>query len=77
MPACKFTNQVMVVLIAGMHILLTIVLLGAQVSSPPIKVQIVSDANRDGKVEFDSDDLGKNIWTSTRGAIFFNNNDRG
>ncbi|UCC40589.1 MAG: hypothetical protein JSV96_03855 [Candidatus Aminicenantes bacterium] len=40
-----------------------------------IKVQIAADVNRDGKVDFITDHSGKNQWTSTRGAIFFNNND--
>lgn len=40
-----------------------------------LKVQIAADVNRDGKVDFVTDNSGKNQWTSTRGAIFFNNND--
>jgi len=44
-------------------------------SDSKIKLQIVSDVNRDGKVEFDADESGKNMWVPTRGALFFNNND--
>lgn len=75
MPARKSTSQVLIFLVAGMAIFLTQALLGAQDSASLIKIQIVSDVNRDGKVEFDSDEFGKNIWTLARGAIFFNNND--
>ena len=75
MPTRKLISQVLLFLEAGMVIFLTQALSNAQVSASHIKIQIVSDVNRDGKVEFDSDNQGKNIWTSTRGAIFFNNND--
>ncbi len=75
MPARKSTSQVLIFLVAGMAIFLTQSLLSAQDSISPIKIQIVSDVNRDGKVEFNSDEFGKNIWSLTRGAIFFNNND--
>ena len=75
MPTRKSTSQVLIFLVAGMAIFLTQALLSAQDSTSPIKIQIVSDVNRDGKVEFDSDEFGKNIWTLARGAIFFNNND--
>jgi protein-arginine deiminase len=47
----------------------------SQKSASEIKVQIVADVNRDGKVEFEADNKGKNTWTLERGAIFFNNND--
>jgi len=47
----------------------------SQKSASEIKVQIVADVNRDGKVEFEGDNKGKNTWTLERGAIFFNNND--
>ncbi len=75
MPARKSTSQVLIFLAAVMAIFLTQVLLSAQDSISPLKIQIVADVNRDGKVDFDSDEFGKNIWTPTRGAIFFNNND--
>ena len=71
----KSISSVLLFLVTGLAIFLTQARSGAQVPASPLKVQIVSDVNRDGKVEFETDDLGKNIWTSTRGAIFFNNND--
>jgi protein-arginine deiminase len=70
----QFKNQFLPILVVG----LTIFLLQAQSSqksASEIKVQIVADVNRDGSVEFDADNQGKNKWTSERGAIFFNNND--
>ena len=75
MPAQKSTSQVLIFFVAGMVIFLTQSLLSVQDSMSPIMIQIISDVNRDGKVEFDSDEFGKNIWTLARGAIFFNNND--
>ena len=75
MPTRKSISQVLLFLVTGMAIFLTQALSRAQVPASHIKIQIVSDVNRDGKVEFDSDNHGKNIWTPTRGAIFFNNND--
>jgi len=71
----KSISPVLLFLVTGLAIFLTQARSGAQVPASHLKVQIVSDVNRDGKVEFDSDDFGKKIWTSTRGAIFFNNND--
>jgi len=71
----KSISSVLLFLVTGLAIFLTQARSGAQVPASPLKVQIVSDVNRDGKVEFDSDDFGKKIWTSTRGVIFFNNND--
>ncbi|MFC2158551.1 protein-arginine deiminase family protein [Acidobacteriota bacterium] len=38
-------------------------------------IEIAADTNRDGKVEFQQDRLGKDQWTPERGALFFNNND--
>lgn len=67
-------GQFLLILVVG----LTILLLQAhsnQKSSSLIKVQIAADVNRDGIVEFEADNKGKNTWTSERGAIFFNNND--
>jgi protein-arginine deiminase len=67
-------GQFLLILVVG----LTILLLQAhsnQKSSSLIKVQIAADVNRDGIVEFEADNVGKNTWTSERGAIFFNNND--
>lgn len=75
MLARKSASQVLIFLLAGMAFFLTPALLGAQDSISPIRIQIVADVNRDGKVEFDSDEFGKNVWTLQRGAIFFNNND--
>lgn len=75
MPTPKPISQILLFLVAGMAIFLTQVLPKAQVSASHIKIQIVADVNRDGKIEFDSDNQGKNIWTSKRGAILFNNND--
>jgi protein-arginine deiminase len=75
MPVRKSGSQVLIFIIAGLAIFLTQALLSDQDSISPIKIQIVSDVNRDGKVEFDSDEHGKNYWTLSRGAIFFNNND--
>jgi len=71
----KSISSVLLFLVTGLAIFLTQARSGAQVPASHLKVQIVSDVNRDGKVEFDSDDFGKKIWTSTRGVIFFNNND--
>ena len=71
----KSISPVLLFLVTGLAIFLTQARSGAQVPASPLKVQIVSDVNRDGKVEFETDDFGKKIWTSTRGAIFFNNND--
>ncbi len=42
-------------------------------SAHTIKVQLVADADRNGKVQFEKDDQVE--WSSERGAIFFNNND--
>ncbi|TET73038.1 MAG: hypothetical protein E3J44_01675 [Candidatus Aminicenantes bacterium] len=70
----QLKGQFLLILIAG----LTILLLQAnscQKSASAIEVQIIADVNRDGKVDFDEDNQGKNKWTSERGAIFFNNND--
>jgi len=70
----QLKGQFLLILVAG----LTILFLQAdssQKSASEIKVQIVADVNRDGRVEFDADNQGKNKWTSERGAIFFNNND--
>jgi protein-arginine deiminase len=75
MLARKFASQVLIFLLAGMAIFLTQALLSDQDSISPMRIQIVADVNRDGKVEFDSDEFGKNVWTLKRGAIFFNNND--
>ncbi len=68
-------NQVSLFLVTVTAIFLSSVLSRAQVPASNIKIQIVSDVNRDGKVEFDSDNHGKDFWTPKRGAIFFNNND--
>jgi protein-arginine deiminase len=70
----QFKGQFLLVLGAG----LTILWLHTHSYQKPtseIKVQIAADVNRDGNVEFDADNQGKNKWTSERGAIFFNNND--
>jgi len=70
----QFKGQFLLILVVG----LTILFLQAHSShksASEIKVQIAADVNRDGKVEFDADNQGKNKWTSERGAIFFNNND--
>lgn len=75
MLARKSANHILIFLGAGMAFFLTLALLSSQDSSSLIKIQIVADVNRDGKVEFDSDELGKNNWTFKRGAIFLNNND--
>ena len=75
MTARKSANQVLIFLVAGMGVFLTQAFLSSQDSIPTIKIQIVADVNRDGKVEFDSDEFGKDNWTIQRGAIFFNNND--
>lgn len=75
MPDRKSISQILLFLVAGMAIFWTQAPSSGQVSASHIKIQIVADVNRNGKVEFDSDNQGKNIWTSTRGAIFFNNND--
>jgi len=71
----KSIIQISLFLVAGLAIFWTQTPSNGQASAPHNKIHIVADVNRDGKVEFDSDDLGKNIWTSKRGAIFFNNND--
>lgn len=75
MTARKSASHILILLVSGMAFFLTLALLSSQDSSSLIKIQIVADVNRDGKVEFDSDELGKNNWTFKRGAIFLNNND--
>jgi len=67
-------GQFLLILAAGLAIFLAQAD-SSQKSASEIKVQIVADVNRDGKVEFDADNQEKNKWTSERGAIFFNNND--
>ena len=51
----------------------------AACTSPPsasdIEVVITADVNRDGRVDFKTDEEGKEAWTYDRGAIFFNNSD--
>ena len=39
------------------------------------EIRIAADVNRDGRVDFKSDEQGKDRWTLKRGAIFLNNND--
>lgn len=75
MPDRKSISQILLFWVAGLAIFWTQAPSSGQVLTSHIKIQIVADVNRDEKVEFDSDNQGKNIWTSTRGAIFFNNND--
>lgn len=70
----QFKGQFLLVLGAGLTIL-WLQIHSCQKSASEIKVQIAADVNRDGKVEFDADNQGKNKWTTERGAIFFNNND--
>lgn len=70
----QLKGQFLLILAAGLTILL-LQACSSQKFPSEIKVQIVADVNRDGKVEFDADSQGKNKWTSERGAIFFNNND--
>ncbi len=58
----QFKGQFLLILVVG----LTILLLQAhssQKDASEIKVQVVADVNRDGKVEFDADNQGKNKWT--------------
>jgi protein-arginine deiminase len=71
----KFDAKVSFFLGAVMVIFLAKILMDSQDSVSQIKIQIVADVNRDGKVEFDTDERGKTEWTIKRGAIFFNNND--
>ncbi|NIM58318.1 MAG: hypothetical protein GTO16_05160 [Candidatus Aminicenantes bacterium] len=66
--------QFLLILVLGLAILFLQAHL-SQKSAFGIKVQIVADVNRDGKVEFEADYEGKNKWAPERGAIFFNNND--
>ncbi len=70
----QLKGQFLLILVVGLTILL-LQARSSQKSASEIKVQIVADVNRDGKVEFDADNQGKNRWTSELGAIFFNNND--
>lgn len=70
----QFKAQFLLILGTGLTSLLLQAHSG-QKSASEIKVQILADVNRDGKVEFDADNKGKNTWTLERGAIFFNNND--
>ncbi len=70
----RFKGQFLLILVVGLTILLLQVH-SSQKYASAIKVQIAADVNRDGKVDFDEDNQGKNKWTSERGAIFFNNND--
>jgi protein-arginine deiminase len=67
-------GQFLFILVMGLAILL-LQAYSSQKSASEIKVLIVADVNRDGKIEFDADNQGKNKWTLERGAIFFNNND--
>ena len=66
-------RKVLVFILAVTVAFTTLAHLGCQNSR--IKLQIAADVNRDGQVEFDADESGKNMWADTRGAIFFNNND--
>lgn len=43
-------------------------------SSQP-EVNIAADVNRDGRVDFRTDEPGEDVWNISRGAIFLNNND--
>lgn len=70
----QFKVQFLLILVVGL-IILFLQADSSQKSASEIKVQIVADVNRNGKVEFEADNKGKNTWTSKRGAIFFNNND--
>jgi protein-arginine deiminase len=70
----QFKAQFLLILAAGLTGLLLQAHSGQKFASKN-KVQIVADVNRDGKVEFDADNKGKNTWAPERGAIFFNNND--
>ncbi|MFB0565622.1 MAG: protein-arginine deiminase family protein [Candidatus Aminicenantaceae bacterium] len=66
-------SRLFLVFMVGLAIFLSQVLVCKK--SEPSKVQITTDVNRDGKVEFRTDKQGKNEWTPERGAIFLNNND--
>jgi protein-arginine deiminase len=75
MLARKSGKKALIFLTAVAAVFLARSLLSDQDSVSPTKLKIAADVNRDGKVEFETDELGKNLWTRERGAIFFNNND--
>jgi protein-arginine deiminase len=75
MLARKSGKKALIFLIAVAAVFLARSLLSDQDSVSPTMLQIVADVDRDGKVEFETDELGKNLWARERGAIFFNNND--
>ena len=53
----------------------TVLVLSALYGTLPAKLLIVSDTNRDGKVDGLADREGRASWTDARGAVFMFNND--
>ena len=55
--------------------LLLLLILAAAGCSNETRVNLAADVNRDGVVDFGTDEAGEANWTARRGAVFMNNND--